>query len=72
LRSVGALAQQAFKSAAQFRRRDLLGVGFADGGQMRRVDDAALEKGKLVVKFEAVDMEGILRRADPAQRVLRE
>ena len=39
---------------------------------MRRVDDAALEEGQLVVKFQPVDMEGVLRRADPAQRLLRE
>ena len=72
LRGVGAAAKQALEPAAEFGRGDLPGIGLADGGQMRGVDDAALEEGQLVVEFEAVDMEGIFRRADPAQRLLRE
>ena len=32
----------------------------------------ALEEGQLVVEFEAVDMEGVFRRADPPQQLLRE
>ena len=40
LRGVGTDAQQAFQSAAEFGRRDLLRIGRADGGQMRGVDDA--------------------------------
>ena len=38
---------------------------------MRSVDDTAFEERQLVVEFEAVDMKGILRRTDPAQRLLR-
>src|SRR5712671_3056606 len=61
LRRVRATTKQALESAAEFRRRDLPGVGLAHGGQMRSVDDAAFEKRKLVVEFEAVDMEGVFR-----------
>ena len=61
LRGVGAAAQQALEPAAEFRRGDLPGIGLADGGQMRGVDDAALEEGQFVVKFQAVDMEGVFR-----------
>ena len=68
---VGALAQQPFETAAEFRRRDLAGIGFADGCQMRRIDDAAFEKRQLVVKFETFDVEGFHRRADAAQRLFR-
>src|SRR6266478_9406540 len=71
LRGVRATTKQAFEPAAEFRCRDLPGVGLAHGGQMRRVDDAAFEEGQFVVEFEAVDMEGIFRRSDPAQRLLR-
>ncbi|BBZ93372.1 hypothetical protein BRDID11004_57300 [Bradyrhizobium diazoefficiens] len=39
---------------------------------MRGVDEASLEEGDLVVEFEAVDVEGAFRCADPPQRVLRE
>src|SRR5665647_2708050 len=70
LLGIGAAAKQALEPAAEFRRGDLLGIGLADGGQMRRVDDAALEERQLVVEFEAVDMEGVLGGADPAQRLL--
>ena len=52
------------------RRGDLPRIGLADGGEVGGVDDAALEEGQFVVKFEAVDVEGVFRRADPAQRVL--
>src|SRR5437660_10518687 len=38
---------------------------------MRSVDDACFEEGQFAVEFEAVDMEGVFRRADPAQRLLR-
>ena len=69
---VGAQAQQALEPAAEFGRRDLPCIVFADGGQMRRVDDATLEEGQLVVEFEAIDVEGGFGRADPAQRLLRE
>ncbi len=72
LRGVGAAAKQTLESAAEFRGGDLPGIGLADGGQMRSVDDAALEERQFVVEFEAVDMKGILRRTDPAQRLLRE
>jgi hypothetical protein len=47
---------------------DLLGIGFADGGQMGCIDDAAFEERNLVVEFEAFDMKGMFRRTDPAQR----
>ena len=68
-RRVRSLPQQAFEPAAELRRRDLPGVGCADRGEMRGVDDAALEEGQFVVEFETVDVEGSLRCADPAQRV---
>src|SRR6478735_3939828 len=68
---IGAAAKQPLEPATELGRGDLLGVGLADRRQMRSVDDTALEKGQLVVELEAVDMEGILRRADPAQRLLR-
>src|ERR1700744_3271810 len=57
-RGVGAPAQQALEPAAEFARGDLAGIGLADGGEMRGVDDAALEKRQFVVKFEAIDVEG--------------
>ncbi len=44
--------QQAFHSAAEFGRGDLPRIGGADGGQMRRVDDAALQEGQLIVEFQ--------------------
>jgi hypothetical protein len=68
LRSVGAAAQQAFEPAAEFGRRDLPGIGRADGGEVRGVDDAAFEEGELVVELEPVDVEGAsgapIRRSD--------
>src|SRR5579862_6593765 len=39
LPGVGTAAKQNLKSATQFRRGDLPGVGLADGGQVGRVDD---------------------------------
>src|SRR5450755_3359503 len=72
LRGIGAPAQQTLKPAAELRRGDLPGVGLADGGQMRGVDEAALEERQLVVEFEAIDMKGVFGGADPAQRLLRE
>ena len=72
LRRVGADPEQALEAAAEFVRRDLPRIGAADGGQMRGVDDAALEKGQLVVELDAVDVKRALRRADPAQRLLGE
>src|SRR6476620_2219232 len=71
LRGIGAAAKQALQPAAEFRRGDLPGLGLADGGEVGRVDQAALEEGQFVVELEAIDMEGVLRRADPAQRLLR-
>src|ERR1700682_1229170 len=44
LLGIGAAAKQALKPAAEFGRGDLLGVGPADGSQMRSVDDAAFEE----------------------------
>src|SRR5260370_35995780 len=72
LLGIGAAAKQTLKPATELRRGDLPGIGLADRGQMGRVDDAALEEGQFVVELEAIDMEGILRSADPAQRLLRE
>ncbi|MBA7615195.1 hypothetical protein ES703_22473 [subsurface metagenome] len=72
LMGVGAKLQHAFQPAAELGRGDLLRIIRADGGQMRGVDQAALEERKLVVEFETVDVEGILRCADPPQRVPRE
>ena len=72
LRGVGAEAKQSFETAAHLRRGDLLGVGFADGGQMRGIDEASLEERYMVVELESVDVEGAFGRADPAQRVRRE
>src|SRR5882757_1826585 len=68
LLGVGAAAKQPLHPAAELRGGDLPGIGLADGGQMGSVDDTALEEGQLVVELQAVDMEGILRGADPAQR----
>jgi hypothetical protein len=45
LRGIGTLAKQALKPAAEFGGGDLPGVGLADGGEVGRVDDAALEEG---------------------------
>ena len=70
LRSIGATAEQALEPATELRRRDLPGIGLADGGQMGGIDNAAFEKGHFVVKFEAIDMERALRRTDPPQRTL--
>src|SRR5437868_2431266 len=56
-RLVGALGQQAFQPAAEFRRGDLAGVSLADGREVRRIDQAALEERQLVVEFQPVDME---------------
>ena len=72
LRGVRAALQQAFEPAAELARRDLLRIGGADGGQVRGVDEAALEERHLVVELEPVDVEGTFGRADPAQRVPRE
>src|SRR6266481_4073994 len=72
LRRVGTDAKQAFQPTAEFRLGDLLRVGRADGGQVRGVDEAALEEGQLVVELQPVDMEGALGRSDPAQRLPRE
>src|SRR5258708_13574191 len=69
---VGGGAEQTVERAAEFLRRDLPGIGRADGGEVRSVDEAALEKRQFVVKFDAIDMEGTLRRADPPQRLLGE
>src|SRR5258706_8526548 len=71
LLGIGAAPKQTLEPAAELRRGDLPGIGLADRGQMGSVDDAALEEGQSVVKLEAIDMEGVLRRADPAQRLLR-
>ena len=70
LPGIGANPQQTLEPATELLRGDLARVGLADGGEVRGVDDATLEKGQFVVKFETVDMEGIVRRADPAQRLL--
>jgi hypothetical protein len=45
LLGIGAAAKQTLEPAAEFGRRDLPGVGLADGGQVGSVDDAALEEG---------------------------
>src|SRR5216684_7366279 len=71
LRGIGAAAKQTLEPATELRRGDLLGIGLADRGQMGSVDDAAFEEGQLVVELEAIDMERLLGRADPAQRLLR-
>src|SRR3974377_2192695 len=52
---LGADAKQSFHAATELGRRDLPGIGCADRGQMRGVDDTALEEGKLVVEFDTVD-----------------
>ncbi len=72
LGGVRAQAKQALQSAAELGRGDLPGIGAADGGEVRGVDQARLEEGDLVVELDAVDVEGALRCADPPQRVLRE
>src|ERR1700737_1919252 len=72
LLGIRAAPKQTLKAATEFRRGDLPGIGLADRGQMGSVDDAALEEGQFVVELEAIDMEGVLRRTDPAQRLLRE
>ncbi len=59
--------QQAFEAAAEFGRGDLARVSAADGGEMRGIDEASLEKGELVVKLDAVDVEGAFGDADPPQ-----
>src|ERR1700722_14466115 len=45
LLGVGAAAKQTLEPAAEFGRRDLPGIGLADGSQVGSVDDAALEEG---------------------------
>src|SRR6202795_1120994 len=69
---IGAASEQTLKPAAEFCCGDFPGVGLADGGQMGSVDDAAFEEGQFVVELKAVDVEGVLRGADPPQRLLRE
>ena len=72
LRGVRAHAQQTFQPAAELGRGDLPRIGRADRGQVRGVDDAALEEGELVVEFDAIDVKRTFRRTDPPQRLPRE
>src|SRR6185295_15726476 len=72
LRRVRAALQQAFKSAAEFARRDFPRIGRADGGQVRGVDEATLEERNVIVELQSINVEGAFRRPDPAQRGRRE